>query len=104
MRCVSLQVQLHPIPKPDGQLLCRLAPVGERHDPLFANVLVRQINQLQQGHVRWESPLGLGHLPHLAVKTLYGIGGIDKPSDLVGILEVRGVATFDWRPFLGRFN
>jgi len=56
--------------------------------PFLADVLIGQINQFQQSHVRRERAFGFGHLAYLAMKALDRIGRVDEPADGRVVLKV----------------
>ena len=64
------------------------APVLPPAGPLSGNIHHGQIQHFQQAVISREYGFGLGHLAQLAVEALNGIGGIDQPPDLLGVLEV----------------
>ena len=64
------------------------APILPPSGPLFRNVHHGQIQHFQQAVIRGKDRLGLGHLAQLAVKPLNGIGGVDQPAHLLGVLKI----------------
>lgn len=64
------------------------APVAASTGPLFRDIYHSQIQHFQQAVIGGENRFGLGHLAQLAVEPLNGVGGIDQPLDLLGILEI----------------
>ena len=77
-----------------------LPPAG----PLFGNIHHGQIQHFQQAVIGGEYGFGLGHLAQLAVEALNGIGGIDQPPDLLGVLEVGAQVGPVVPPGLGNFG
>ena len=64
------------------------APILPASGPLFRDVHRRQIQHFQEAVVGREDGLGLRDLAELAVETLNGIGRVDDPADLSGVLEI----------------
>ena len=80
------------------------APVLPPAGPLFGNIHHGQIQLFQQAVIGGEYGFGLGHLAQLAVEALNGIGGINQPPDLLGILEVGAQVGPVVPPGLGNFR
>ena len=78
----------HAVSKEHRQLRVDQTPVLTPAGPFSGNVHHGQIQHFQQTVVRGKDRLGFGDLPKLAVETLDGVGGIDQPANLLGILEV----------------
>ena len=78
----------HSLSKVDRHLGVDHAPVLPPTSPLFGNIYHGQIQHFQQAVIGWKDRFGLGHLAQLAVKAFNGVGGIDQPPYLLGILEV----------------
>ena len=78
----------HALGKVDCHLGVNQAPILSPSSPFFRNVYHGQIQHFQQAVIRGKDRLGLCHLAQLAVKSLNGIGGVDQPAYLLGILEV----------------
>ena len=90
--------------KIDGYLSVDQAPVLPPPSPLFRNVHHGQIQHFQQAVIGGKDGLGLGHLAQLAVETLDGIGGIDQPAHLLGVLEIGAEIGPIGPPGLGDFR
>ena len=90
--------------KVNGQLGVDQAPVLPSSGPFFRNVYHGQIQHFQQAVIRGKDRLGLCHLAQLAVKSLNGIGGVDQPAYLLGILEVGAEISPVGTPGLGDFR
>ena len=69
----------HTIREVDSHLRMDHAPILPPPGPLPGDVHRGQIQHFQQAVVRWKYGFSLGHLPQLAVETLYGVGGVDQP-------------------------
>ena len=64
------------------------APILPSASPFPGNVHHSQIQHFQQAVICREYGLGLGHLSELPVKIFNGVGGVDQPPNLLGVLEV----------------
>ena len=78
----------HTLGKLDGHLGVDQAPILPTSGPFFRNVHHGQIQHFQQAVISGKHQFGLGHLAELAVETLNGVGGVDQPAYLLGVLEV----------------
>ena len=78
----------HALGKVDCHLGVNQAPILSPSSPFFRNVHHGQIQHFQQAVISGKHRFGLGHLAQLAVETLNGVGGVDQPAYLLGILEV----------------
>src|SRR5699024_7345460 len=63
-----------------------------------------KVQHFQQAVIRGKDRLGLGHLAQLAIKPLNGIGGVDQPAHLLGILEIGAEVGPIIPPGLGDFR
>ena len=71
----------------NGQLRMNHAPILASARPFLGNLRHGQVQHFQQAVIGRKHQFGLGHLAQLAVKALNGIGGVDQPAHLLGILE-----------------
>ena len=90
--------------KVNGQLGVDQAPILPPPGPFFRNVHHGQIQHFQQAVISGKHRFGLGHLAQLAIKPLNGIGGVDQPAYLLGILEVGAEISPVGTPGLGDFR
>ena len=77
-----------PVGEEDFKLRMDQAPILATTSPLFRDVHRRQVQHFQEAVVGREDGLGLGDLAELAVKALNGVGRVDDPADLSGVLEI----------------
>ena len=80
--------------------LMRLPEKDEQIDHRF----IKQVQHFEQVFIRGKDSLGFGHFPELAVKTLNGVGSIDQPPKLLGILKVGTEVRPVFPPGLGDFG
>ena len=89
----------HPLSKVDRHL-------GVDHAPALplTNIYYGQIQHFQQAVIGGKDGFGLGRLAQLAVKALNGVGGMDQPPYLLGMLEVSTQVDPIILPELGNFR
>ena len=78
----------HTLGKIDGHLGVDQAPVLPPSGPFFGNVHHSQIQHFQQAVICGKDGFGFGHLAQLAIEALNGVGGVDQPAHLLGVLEI----------------
>ena len=88
----------------NGQLRMNHAPILASARPFLGNLRHGQVQHFQQAVIGRKHQFGLGHVPQLAVKALNGIGGVDQPAHLLGILEVGAEIGPVGPPGLGDFR
>lgn len=64
------------------------SPAGDQS--VFGDINHGQIQHFQQTVIRWEDRFRFGHLAELPVETLNGVGVVNQPAHLLGVLEVGG--------------
>lgn len=93
----------HTLGKVDGHLGVDQAPVLPSSGPFFRNIHHGKIKHFRQTIIRRKYRFGFGDLAQLAVETLNGIGGVDQPAYLLGVLEIGAeispVDRQDWEIF-----
>lgn len=78
----------YPVTVVDYQLSVDTAPILTASCPFFSDVLHSQIQHFEKAVIGRKYGLCLSHFLQLAVKALYGVGGIDQLTKLWWKLEI----------------
>ena len=73
----------------DGEPIEGLFPVLDRHRPLFRGLLDGQVHHFQRRAVAGENAAVVDGLANHAVERLDGVGRVDDPPDVRGVVITR---------------